>query len=272
MDGKVPTAIGASNTQDVYMERVKSPSSASAMKDGVECFVIKVRKSSLNLASCCVFHFMPFKSRDNLNHNWNDLHHFFTLPFYLVSHPLDLQFCANHRPCKNGGTCYNSGHGSYTCQCPPNFTGKNCEVELTSCDLEPCRNGGTCMVSISFHLLSDTSSSIHLLLPHPFPLHLIWENNRKKMREASFKIISSRRDWIEWAGGFVLQDVGWLWFWQLFLDKIACWWGPSLEEFVTFPLSSPQSWLGIWVRKWIATDRPIDLCCPTCCVSPVSKR
>jgi len=42
MDGKDPTAIGASNTQDVYMERVKSPSSASAMKDGVECFVIKI--------------------------------------------------------------------------------------------------------------------------------------------------------------------------------------------------------------------------------------
>ena len=58
----------------------------------------------------------------------------------------DLNFCTNHRPCKNGGSCKNSGHGSYTCKCPPNTTGKNCEIELTTCDHEPCQNGATCRV------------------------------------------------------------------------------------------------------------------------------
>lgn len=59
----------------------------------------------------------------------------------------DLNFCTNHKPCKNNGLCSNSGQGSYTCTCPPNFTGKNCEVELTNCEHAPCENGGTCRVS-----------------------------------------------------------------------------------------------------------------------------
>ena len=65
----------------------------------------------------------------------------------IFSSPLDLNFCTNHRPCKNGGLCSNSGHGSYNCKCPPNFTGKHCEIELNACDQEPCQNGGTCRVS-----------------------------------------------------------------------------------------------------------------------------
>ena len=67
--------------------------------------------------------------------------------FFFFFFNLDLNFCTNHHPCKNGGSCFNSGHGSYNCKCPPNFTGKNCEIELNACDQEPCQNGGTCRVS-----------------------------------------------------------------------------------------------------------------------------
>ncbi|CAG0912471.1 unnamed protein product [Notodromas monacha] len=58
----------------------------------------------------------------------------------------DLNYCTNHSPCRNGGTCFNTGQGSYTCTCPDNFTGKDCEVELDHCSNKPCFNGGTCLI------------------------------------------------------------------------------------------------------------------------------
>ncbi|CAN7945758.1 unnamed protein product, partial [Ixodes hexagonus] len=56
----------------------------------------------------------------------------------------DLNFCTNHRPCQHGGTCTNTGQGSYTCTCPPGFAGKDCEVTQDPCRASPCRNGGVC--------------------------------------------------------------------------------------------------------------------------------
>lgn len=62
----------------------------------------------------------------------------------------DLNYCTNHKPCKNGGTCTNTGQGSYTCACPHGFTGTNCEVRVDGClsgHAPPCANGGTCLSS-----------------------------------------------------------------------------------------------------------------------------
>ncbi|XP_062241956.1 delta-like protein C [Platichthys flesus] len=56
----------------------------------------------------------------------------------------DLNYCTNHRPCRNGASCTNTGQGSYTCACRPGFTGKNCEIETNECDSNPCKNGGSC--------------------------------------------------------------------------------------------------------------------------------
>ncbi|XP_058461948.1 neurogenic locus protein delta isoform X2 [Malaya genurostris] len=56
----------------------------------------------------------------------------------------DLNFCTNHKPCQNGGTCFNTGQGSYTCQCPPGYTGTDCEVQISDCAASPCLNGGVC--------------------------------------------------------------------------------------------------------------------------------
>ncbi|KAE8294867.1 Delta-like protein C [Larimichthys crocea] len=56
----------------------------------------------------------------------------------------DLNYCTNHKPCKNGASCTNTGKGSYTCACQPGFTGKNCETETNECDSNPCTNGGSC--------------------------------------------------------------------------------------------------------------------------------
>ncbi|KAK6181383.1 hypothetical protein SNE40_009243 [Patella caerulea] len=56
----------------------------------------------------------------------------------------DLNYCTHHKPCKNGGTCTNTGEGSYTCTCPPGFSGTNCEIEYDDCEKQPCLNGGSC--------------------------------------------------------------------------------------------------------------------------------
>ncbi|XP_055903540.1 neurogenic locus protein delta [Eupeodes corollae] len=56
----------------------------------------------------------------------------------------DLNYCTNHRPCHNQGTCFNTGQGLYTCKCAPGFNGTECETVVTSCEYEPCLNGGSC--------------------------------------------------------------------------------------------------------------------------------
>ena len=65
----------------------------------------------------------------------------------------DLNFCTNHRPCKNGATCLNTGE-DYTCSCPIGFSGRNCEVRVQNKCLEnPCKNDGECLVSLIFTFL-----------------------------------------------------------------------------------------------------------------------
>lgn len=59
---------------------------------------------------------------------------------------LDLNYCTNHKPCQNGGTCTNTAPGSFTCKCPDDFIGERCEVYKNPCRHDPCENGGTCNV------------------------------------------------------------------------------------------------------------------------------
>ncbi|XP_070207543.1 basement membrane-specific heparan sulfate proteoglycan core protein-like isoform X4 [Littorina saxatilis] len=50
-------------------------------------------------------------------------------------------------PCKNGGICQDLSTTDYRCQCPEDYTGRNCETEIDEClTLQPCENGGTCDV------------------------------------------------------------------------------------------------------------------------------
>ncbi|EDO28467.1 predicted protein, partial [Nematostella vectensis] len=53
-------------------------------------------------------------------------------------------FCKEARPCKNGGTCVDTGPKLYACRCAPGYTGKNCTVE-PHCLPHPCKNGGRCI-------------------------------------------------------------------------------------------------------------------------------
>nr|XP_018910612.1 PREDICTED: basement membrane-specific heparan sulfate proteoglycan core protein isoform X4 [Bemisia tabaci] len=55
-------------------------------------------------------------------------------------------FCAS-APCMNNGICHPTVE-SYTCKCPSQYDGDNCERKKSICDtLHPCLNGGTCLGS-----------------------------------------------------------------------------------------------------------------------------
>lgn len=71
----------------------------------------------------------------------------------------DLNYCTNHKPCKNGGTCFNTGQGSYTCSCAPGFTGTDCETPLLDCHSKPCLNGGSCSMDKKSNSSVSSSSA-----------------------------------------------------------------------------------------------------------------
>ena len=66
---------------------------------------------------------MQQEKRKPSNHEENFGFHIFTSFLYLGS---DVNECTASNPCKNGGTCTNT-FGGYTCKCPANHKGKNCE-------------------------------------------------------------------------------------------------------------------------------------------------
>ncbi|XP_061900107.1 coagulation factor X-like [Entelurus aequoreus] len=74
-----------------------------------------------------------------------------------------------HRPCKNEGTCKESGDSSYySCTCQNGFTGTNCEIALFKrCDINNgdcmhfCKSGSTgvtCTCSTGYKLMPDQTS------------------------------------------------------------------------------------------------------------------
>ena len=69
----------------------------------------------------------------------NKFLHMYMHVFRVIQASIAVFKCISN-PCLNGGTCLN-GINSYTCTCPPGYTGSNCG---DSCISKPCRNGGTC--------------------------------------------------------------------------------------------------------------------------------
>ncbi|XP_009302182.2 uncharacterized protein si:ch73-281k2.5 [Danio rerio] len=63
---------------------------------------------------------------------------------YETNCEVNIDDCLNHR-CQNGATCMD-GVNTYTCQCPPKWTGQFCTDDVDECRLQPnaCQNGGKC--------------------------------------------------------------------------------------------------------------------------------
>ena len=57
-----------------------------------------------------------------------------------------IDVCSQSDPCENGGSCSNDGAGGYSCTCPTQYTGLNCDTDINECDAatNPCMNGGQC--------------------------------------------------------------------------------------------------------------------------------
>ena len=69
---------------------------------------------------------------------------FFILGFHGSRCEVNIDDCSSSL-CVNGGKCVD-GVNSYTCECPPEWSGKYCEVDVDECSgsQNQCLNGATC--------------------------------------------------------------------------------------------------------------------------------
>lgn len=51
-------------------------------------------------------------------------------------------------PCQSGGTCEDLIL-SFSCTCPPGYTGTTCQTDLDECSSNPCLSGGTCVDGVN---------------------------------------------------------------------------------------------------------------------------
>nr|XP_033468371.1 protein delta homolog 2 [Epinephelus lanceolatus] len=58
----------------------------------------------------------------------------------------DLMACSERQPCQNGATCVMEDSGEYSCLCPEDFHGRDCQLKTGPCHQRrsPCKNGGLC--------------------------------------------------------------------------------------------------------------------------------
>ena len=63
---------------------------------------------------------------------------------YYTGQHCDTFLSCGSSPCQNEGTCVDVGIGTFSCLCPPEWTGMTCGEDALPCDPNPCSNGGNC--------------------------------------------------------------------------------------------------------------------------------
>lgn len=78
---------------------------------------------------------------------WSDCNIFLSTLIFYYRCDNDINECVTLSPCKHDGVCVNVP-GSFSCECPDQFTGDLCEkFRLITCENNPCMRGATCVDS-----------------------------------------------------------------------------------------------------------------------------
>ena len=69
---------------------------------------------------------------------------YFSIGFEGARCQINVDDCDGHL-CQNGGRCVD-GVNTYSCECPPEYTGQYCTQDVDECAMRPdiCQNGATC--------------------------------------------------------------------------------------------------------------------------------
>ena len=57
----------------------------------------------------------------------------------------------------NGATCVD-GINNFTCNCPPGYSGRHCEINIDDCAPQPCQNGGGCVDGVNLYICNCTDT------------------------------------------------------------------------------------------------------------------
>ncbi|KAI5637366.1 EGF-like domain-containing protein [Phthorimaea operculella] len=85
-------------------------------------------------------------------HNYHGLYTSYCMLRYTYNCEVDAGDPCRSGPCQHNGRCIENAHGDYTCDCPHNYHGQYCELEVSLHPLcegtpnGPCLNNGSCSV------------------------------------------------------------------------------------------------------------------------------
>ncbi|KAF4802579.1 Protein jagged-1 [Turdus rufiventris] len=151
MDGKASTVISAFHTRDVSMALALNHGNASVKPTGVVSSVTKEAfaeiRDNLEIQSRSPVVLLFLRKNLSSRNHLSDLS-VIAIANLVVELRLSI-FCiadiddCTPNPCGHGGTCQDLVDG-FKCICPPQWTGKTCQLDANECEGKPCVNANSC--------------------------------------------------------------------------------------------------------------------------------